>query len=110
MHKFLLLALTLAASPALAHGGLSDGGGRPAPGTACDGLAGAALESINLYEGGLTPQGPALIHYRVQFDDARFDYALSDFSLSGTYQCEGPEGAVTTDRHDFALDGFYNAG
>ncbi len=62
---------------------------------ACAELEGAVYYSTTLEEGGLTPDGVYLTHWRMGFYQGEAHLMQSDFGLAGTYEC-GEDGVVLT--------------
>ena len=56
---------------------------------ACDVVEGRTFLSVDERECGLTPDGPAMCHWRLQFSDGEYSWSYSDVSESGTYTCDG---------------------
>jgi hypothetical protein len=61
---------------------------------ACIALEGRRFESVNDLECGLTPSGPALCKWRVQFmprddESSQFQWSYSDVGEAGNVECDG---------------------
>jgi hypothetical protein len=63
---------------------------------ACEQIVGTTFASIEELECGLTPEGPALCHWSIVFEeDGDYLWQYSDVGQGGTYTCEG--GVITVE-------------
>lgn len=54
----------------------------------CNLISNSSFRSINQYEIGLGPNGPAMGYWGITFRENKFEWGYSDVSESGTYTCK----------------------
>ena len=82
--------------PSATSSGSEGGSETGEPDAVCEQIVGTRFSSIEELECGLTPDGPALCHWSIVFEEnGDYLWQYSDVGQGGTYTCEG--GVITVE-------------